>query len=65
MASKSNVVVDGNHATARGTASRNRGNGKVTGPSLYERLGGPRAIFAAVEEFYVRVLDDPQLAPFF
>ena len=34
-------------------------------PSLYERLGGKTAIAAAVEEFYVRVLADPELRPFF
>ena len=34
-------------------------------PSLYERLGGKPAIAAAVDEFYVRVLADPELQPFF
>jgi hemoglobin len=34
-------------------------------PSLYERLGGKGAINAAVEQFYVRVLADPELQPFF
>lgn len=34
-------------------------------PSLYERLGGLVSIDVAVDEFYRRVLDDPQLAPFF
>jgi methyl-accepting chemotaxis protein len=34
-------------------------------PSLYERLGGKTAITAAVEEFYRRVLADPELRPFF
>jgi hemoglobin len=34
-------------------------------PTLYDRLGGEAAIVAAVEQFYVRVLADPMLAPFF
>lgn len=34
-------------------------------PSLYERLGGPPAVKAAVDEFYKRLLADDQLAPFF
>ncbi len=34
-------------------------------PTLYEQLGGQAAIAAVVDEFYRRVLDDPQLAPFF
>jgi hemoglobin len=34
-------------------------------PSLYERLGGKTAIVAAGEEFYRRVLADPELRPFF
>jgi methyl-accepting chemotaxis protein len=33
--------------------------------SLYERLGGNDAIVAAVERFYVHVLDDPLLKSFF
>jgi methyl-accepting chemotaxis protein len=33
--------------------------------SLYERLGGSAAITAAVDAFYVRVLADPLLRPFF
>ena len=33
--------------------------------SLYDRLGGAEAIQAAVEEFYKRVLDDPELSPYF
>ena len=33
--------------------------------SLYARLGGGAAVSAAVEQFYRRVLDDPDLAPFF
>lgn len=36
-----------------------------TSPSLYERLGGPSAISALIEAFYIRVLADPELAPFF
>lgn len=34
-------------------------------PSLYESLGGARAIAAAVDVFYERVLLDPSLAPAF
>lgn len=34
-------------------------------PSLYERIGGDDAIGAVVEDFYARVLSDPELAPFF
>ncbi|SKB00283.1 hemoglobin [Prosthecobacter debontii] len=34
-------------------------------PSLYERLGGESAIAALIEAFYIRVLADPELAPFF
>lgn len=37
----------------------------VTRASLYERLGGREAIEAVVDEFYDRVLADPQLAPYF
>lgn len=33
--------------------------------TLYERLGGAAAIENLVEAFYVRVLADPELAPFF
>jgi methyl-accepting chemotaxis protein len=32
---------------------------------LYAKLGGKGALEAVVEEFYVRVLADPELAPFF
>ena len=33
--------------------------------TLYERIGGEGAITVAVEKFYVRVLADPMLVPFF
>ena len=33
--------------------------------SLYDRLGGAAAIDSLIEAFYVRVLADPKLAPFF
>ncbi len=33
--------------------------------TLFERIGGEPAVRLAVEQFYVRVLDDPLLAPFF
>lgn len=32
---------------------------------MYERLGGAPAIEAVVDELYRRILDDPELAPFF
>lgn len=34
-------------------------------PSLYERLGGEPAIEALVDNFYKRVMDDPDLLPIF
>jgi methyl-accepting chemotaxis protein len=37
----------------------------VQAPSLFERIGGVPAIKLAVEQFYDRVLADPELAPFF
>lgn len=33
--------------------------------SLYERLGQQAGIRAAVDDFYVRVVADPELAPYF
>lgn len=33
--------------------------------TLYERIGGEPAVGLAVDRFYVRVLRDPLLAPFF
>jgi hemoglobin len=33
--------------------------------SLYERLGRQAGIRTAVDDFYVRVVGDPQLAPYF
>ncbi len=33
--------------------------------TLYERIGGEPAVKAAVDDFYVRVLSDPMLAPLF
>ncbi|MGE0679652.1 MAG: group 1 truncated hemoglobin [Candidatus Binatia bacterium] len=33
--------------------------------SLFERIGGTPAITATVEQFYERVLADPELSPFF
>ena len=35
------------------------------GMSIYEAIGGPDAVHATVEDFYPRLLDDPQLSPFF
>jgi hemoglobin len=34
-------------------------------PSLYERIGGATTVSELVDKFYDRVLDDPELAPFF
>ena len=36
-----------------------------TSPSLYERLGGEDLIATLIPAFYVRVLADPELGPFF
>lgn len=33
--------------------------------SLFDKLGGSAAVYAAVELFYAKVLDDPNLKPFF
>jgi hemoglobin len=33
--------------------------------SIYESIGGADAVSAAVDDFYGRVLSDPELAPFF
>ncbi|WP_020658136.1 group I truncated hemoglobin [Amycolatopsis benzoatilytica] len=33
--------------------------------SIYEQIGGEEALVAVVDDFYVRVLADPDLAPFF
>jgi hemoglobin len=40
-------------------------NGQSAQPSLYETIGGGDALRLAVDRFYVAVLDDPQLAPYF
>lgn len=34
-------------------------------PSLYEKIGGDKALNAAVDIFYSKVINDPALAPFF
>lgn len=34
-------------------------------PSLYQRIGGAEVVSTLVDGFYGRVLDDPELAPFF
>ena len=36
-----------------------------TGPSLYQKLGGSAGVTRLIEQFYLRVLEDPELAPFF
>lgn len=33
--------------------------------SVYDEIGGGDAVAAAVDQFYVRVLGDPELAPYF
>jgi hemoglobin len=33
--------------------------------TLFDRIGGAPAIAALIDEFYTRVLTDPELAPFF
>jgi len=33
--------------------------------SLYERIGGAPGVESLVDQFYLRVFDDPELAPFF
>jgi hemoglobin len=33
--------------------------------SLYERLGGPEAIFATVDLFYSKIMADPEVSGFF
>lgn len=38
---------------------------ETSGPSLYQKLGGPDGVARLIEQFYLRVLDDPDLAPFF
>ncbi|GAB3685637.1 hypothetical protein GCM10028857_16460 [Salinarchaeum chitinilyticum] len=37
----------------------------MTDRSLYDRLGGHDAIRAVVDDFYDRLIDDPELGPFF
>lgn len=34
-------------------------------PSVYQRIGGDPGIASLVDQFYLRVFDDPELAPFF
>lgn len=34
-------------------------------PSLYQRVGGEPAVTRLIDDFYRRVLDDPELCPFF
>jgi hemoglobin len=37
----------------------------TTTTTIYDTIGGPAAVSAAVTQFYQRVLADPELAPFF
>jgi hemoglobin len=38
---------------------------EATVASIYDQIGGQEALATVVDDFYVRVLADPQLAPFF
>jgi hemoglobin len=38
---------------------------QMPSPTIYERLGGMVSIDLAVDQFYDRVVGDPELAPFF
>jgi hemoglobin len=33
--------------------------------SLYDRIGGEQGVASLIDQFYLRVFDDPELAPFF
>jgi hypothetical protein len=49
-----------------GGTDANHGSGSEDeAPSLYDQLGGEAAVQLTVENFYKRVLRDPQLMPFF
>lgn len=37
----------------------------VNSRTLFDRIGGAEAVEKLVEEFYQRILNDPELAPFF
>jgi two-component system chemotaxis sensor kinase CheA len=52
-------------ATSPALSSGGPAKSKKDSASIYDRLGGAEAIKATVEKFYQRVLDDPQLQPFF
>jgi hemoglobin len=38
---------------------------EAAGPTIYERLGGMVSIDVAVDQFYERIVGDPELASFF
>ncbi len=52
-------------AASPAPSSEGPAESKKDSASIYDRLGGAEAIKATVEKFYQRVLDDPQLQPFF
>jgi hemoglobin len=51
--------------TSTTSADGNGASGGSPAPSHYERIGGAASVKTAVELFYKRVLDDPDLAPYF
>ena len=65
MSSRSNLTGNVRTIQRRSAQTKTESNGKESQPSLYKRLGGAKAVSVAVEEFYGRVLSDPQLAHFF
>jgi len=60
-----NITVASNAADAGGSNKSIASPSSEDAATLYDRLGGEAAVAAAVHEFYLRVLDDEVLAPFF
>ena len=52
-------------ASGTGAALLEAAMSATDSPSLYERIGGAPVVDELIEAFYVRVLADPLLAPFF